>query len=236
MRADSISEDLVTDLKASGHKTVALAPEAGSERLRRVINKGIDEADLLRASETIFRAGIPNLRLYFMIGLPMETDSDIDEIIGLIRRIRHIFLKIGRDRKRLGRIVLSITPFIPKPSTPFQWAPYEEINSLKRKLKHIKHELRRMGNIQIIHDLPKWGYIQALLSLGDRRVGKILLAAHEHGGNWQKAFREINLNPDFYVSRQKDLNEILPWNFIDHGIDKDYLRKEYLEALRQGQE
>lgn len=236
MRADSISEDLVTGLKASGHKTVALAPEAGSERLRRVINKGIEEADLLRAAETIFRAGIPNLRLYFMIGLPMETDSDIEDIIGLTRRIKHIFLKIGRDRRRLGRIVLSITPFVPKPSTPFQWAPYEEINSLKTKLKHIKQELRGTGNIQVLHDLPKWGYIQAFLSLGDRRVGKILLAAHDYGGNWQKAFRAVNLNPDFYAYREKDLNEILPWDFIDHGIEKDYLRKEYLEALRQGQE
>ncbi len=234
MRADSISEDLVISLKASGYKTVSLAPEAGSERLRRVIKKGIEEADLLRAAEIIFRVGIPNLRLYFMIGLPTETDRDIDDIIGLTRRIKHIFLKIGRDKKRLGRIVLSITPFIPKPSTPFQWAPYEEINSLKRKLQRIKHELRTTGNVQVIHDLPKWGYVQTLLSLGDRRVGKILLTVHEHSGNWQKAFREINLNPDFYVYREKNLNEILPWDFIDHGVDKDYLRKEYREALREG--
>jgi len=236
MRADSISEDLVINLKASGHKTVSLAPEAGSERLRRVIKKGIEEADLLRAAEIIFRAGIPNLRLYFMIGLPTETDRDIEDLIGLTRRIKHIFLKIGRDKKRLGRIVLSITPFIPKPSTPFQWAPYEEIDSLKRKLQRIKHELRGTGNIQVIHDLPKWGYVQALLSLGDRRVGKILLAVHERGGHWQKAFRDTNLNPDFYVYREKNLDEILPWDFIDHGVGKDYLRKEYREALREGRQ
>jgi len=145
-------------------------------------------------------------------------------------------LKVGRDRKRLGRIVLSITPFIPKPSTPFQWAPYEEINSLKRKLKLIKNELRREGNVQVIHDLPKWGYIQTLLSRGDRRVGKILLAAHSNGGNWRKTFKEINLNPDFYVHRKRDLDEILPWDFIDHGVEKDYLWGEYLEALNEGKE
>ncbi|MFB0507115.1 MAG: TIGR03960 family B12-binding radical SAM protein [Thermodesulfobacteriota bacterium] len=236
LRADSISEDLITYLKASGHKTISLAPEAGSERLRRVIKKGVEETDLLRVVETIVKAGIPNIRLYFIIGLPTETDRDIDETVGLTKRIKHVFLRVGRDQKRVGRIVLSITPFIPKPSTPFQWAPYEEINSLKRKLKLIKNELRGEGNIQVIHDLPKWGYIQTLLSRGDRRVGKILLAAHYNGGNWQKAFKEINLNPDFYVYRERDVDEILPWDFIDHGVSKDYLRREYLEALSQGKE
>ena len=236
LRADAISEDLITCLKASGHKTISLAPEAGSERLRRVIKKDLQETDLLRAVETIFKAGIPNIRLYFIIGLPTETDRDIDEIIGLTRRIKHIFLKVGRDQKRLGRITLSITPFIPKPSTPFQWAPYEEINSLKRKLQLIKNELRREGNVQVMHDLPKWGYIQTLLSRGDRRVGKILLAAHYKGGNWRKAFKEVNLNPDFYVYREMGLDDILPWDFIDHGVGKDYLWREYLEALRVGKE
>ncbi len=155
--------------------------------------------------------------------------------MGLTRRIKHVFLKVGRDRKRLGRITLSIAPFIPKPSTPFQWAPYEEIGSLKRKLRVIKNELRGEGNVQVIHDLPKWGYVQTLLSRGDRRVGRILLAAHHNGGNWQKAFKEINLNPDFYVYREFDVDEILPWDFIDHGIDKDYLRGEYRKALREAE-
>jgi radical SAM family uncharacterized protein len=236
LRADSISEDLITHLKASGHKTVSLAPEAGSERLRRVIKKGIEETDLLRIVETIVKTGIPNIRLYFIIGLPTETDQDIDEIVRLTKRIKHIFLRVGRDQKRIGRIVLSITPFIPKPSTPFQWAPYEEVNSLKRKLKLIKNELRGEGNIQVIHDLPQWGYIQTLLSRGDRRVGKMLLAAHYTGGNWRQAFKGINLNPDFYVYHERDLDEILPWDFIDHGVGKDYLRREYLEALSQGEE
>jgi len=235
LRADSISEDLVTYLEASGHKTISLAPEAGSERLRRVIKKDLLEADLLRAAEIIFKAGIPNLRLYFMVGLPTETDRDIDEIVGLTKRIKHIFLKAGRDRKRLGRITLSIAPFIPKPSTPFQWAPYEEIGSLRRKLRVIKNELRGEGNVQVIHDLPKWGYIQTLLSRGDRRVGRILLAAHHNGGNWQRVFKGINLNPDFYVYREFNVDEILPWDFIDHGIDKDYLQGEYRKALREAE-
>jgi radical SAM family uncharacterized protein len=235
LRADSISEDIVAYLKASGHKTISLAPESGSERLRRVIKKDLREADLLRAVEIIFTAGIPNIRLYFMIGLPSETAPDIHEIVGLTRRIKHVFLKAGRDRKRLGRITLSITPFVPKPSTPFQWASYEEIGSLRRKLRVIKNELRGEGNVQVIHDLPKWGYIQTLLSRGDRRVGSILLAAHRCGGNWQKAFKEINLNPDFYVYREFDVHEILPWDFIDHGIDKDYLQGEYRKALREAE-
>ncbi|UCD70557.1 MAG: TIGR03960 family B12-binding radical SAM protein [Syntrophobacterales bacterium] len=236
LRVDSISADLIRYLKAGGHKTISLAPEAGSERLRRVINKDLQEEDLLRAVETIVKTGIPNIRLYFIIGLPTEKAQDIDEIVGLTRRIKHIFLKVGRDRKRLGRITLSISPFVPKPSTPFQWVPYEEINSLKRKLKLIKNELRGEGNVHVIHDLPKWGYIQTLLSRGDRRVGKILLGAHYNDGNWRKTFKEINLNPDFYVYRERELDEILPWDFIDHGIDRDYLRKEYLEALSEAKE
>jgi radical SAM family uncharacterized protein len=236
LRADSISEDFITYLKAGGHKTISLAPEAGSERLRRLMKKTLPETDLLRAVEIISKTGIPNIRLYFLIGLPTETDRDIDEIVALTRRIKHIFLKFGRERTRLGRITLSINPFIPKPSTPFQWAPYEEINSLKRKIKVIRNELRGEGNVQVIHNLPKWGYIQTLLSRGDRRVGRFLLAAHHNGANWQKAFKEINLNPDFYVYREMDLDEILPWDFIDHGIRKDYLRREYLAALRETKE
>ena len=236
LRADSISADLIAYLKASGHKTISLAPEAGSERLRRVIKKDLRTKDLLRAVEIIVKTGIPNIRLYFMIGLPTETARDVDEIVGLTRRIKHVFLKVGRDQKRLGRITLSVAPFVPKPSTPFQWAPYEEINSLKRKLKLIKNGLRGEGNVQLIHDLPKWGYVQTLLSRGDRRMGRIILAAHQNGGNWQKTFRETNLNPDFYVYREMDLDEILPWDFIDHGISKDYLRKEYLKALRESEE
>ncbi|MCK5552250.1 MAG: radical SAM protein, partial [Deltaproteobacteria bacterium] len=236
LRADSISEDLIAYFKASEHKTISLAPEAGSERLRRVIKKGIEEESLLRAVEIIVKAGIPNIRLYFMIGLPTETARDIDEIVALTRRIKHIFLKVGRDQKKLGRMVLSITPFTPKPSTPFQWAPYEEIGSLKRKLKVIRNGLRGEGNVQVIHNLPKWGYIQTLLSRGDRRVGRIILAVHYNGGNWQKAFKEMNLNPHFYVYREIALDEILPWDFIDHGISKDFLRREYLEALREGEE
>ncbi len=236
LRADSISEEFITHLTASGHKTISLAPEAGSERLRRMMRKDLLETDLLRAVEIIAKTGIPNFRLYFIIGLPTETDQDIDEIVALTGRIKHIFLKIGRDRKRLGKITLSITPFIPKPSTPFQWAPYEEIHSLKRKLKLIKNGLRGEGNVQVIHNLPKWGYVQTLLSRGDRRVGRFLLAAHYNGGNWQKAFKDINLNPDFYVYREMDLDEILPWDFIDHDISKDYLRREYLAALKESEE
>jgi radical SAM family uncharacterized protein len=236
LRADCISEDLIAYLKTSGHKTISLAPEAGSERLRRLIKKGLRTSDLLRAVEIIVKTGIPNIRLYFMIGLPTETARDVDEIVGLTRRIKHVFLQVGRDQKRLGRITLSVAPFIPKPSTPFQWAPYEDINSLKRKLNLMKNGLRGEGNVQLIHDLPKWGYVQTLLSRGDRRVGRIILAAHHNGGKWQKTFKETNLNPDFYVYREMDLDEILPWDFIDHGISKDYLRREYLAALRESEE
>ena len=129
--------------------------------------------------------------------------------------------------------MLSVNPFIPKPATPFQWAPLEEVGELKRKLKIIQTGIKGERGIEMIYDLPKWAYIQALLSKGDRRVGKILMATHRSQGDWGKALRETSINPDFYVYRKRDLDEIFPWDFIDHGISKERLKEEYLLAMKE---
>ncbi len=231
LRADSVSEALIDRLAQSGHKTIALAPEAGSERLRRVINKGVTEEDVLRASDMIFGRGIPNLKLYFILGLPTETDDDVDAIIALAEKTHEIQLKHARPAGRIGRITLSVNSFVPKPFTPFQWEPMERVDSLNKKLRSLEKAVRKIGNMNIIHDLPKWEYVQALLSRGDRRLGKLIRAVHERGGDWKTAARDLGIDTDFYVTRRRDAAEVLPWDFIDIGVRKDYLKNEFERAL-----
>jgi radical SAM family uncharacterized protein len=231
LRADSVSEALIRRLARSGQKTVSIAPEAGSERLRKVINKGITEADVLRAADLVFGAGILNLKLYFIIGLPTEAPEDVDAITALAGKVREVQLRHARPAGRIGRITLSVNSFVPKPFTPFQWEPMEEVGSLNRKLRRLEAAVKRTGNMNIIHDLPKWEYFQALLSRGDRRTGRLLLAAQERNGDWKAAARETGMDTDFYVTRRRAFDEVLPWDFIDIGVRKDYLKNEQQRAL-----
>ena len=233
LRADRLTPELMSILRQSGLQTVSIAPDTGSERLRRVINKGITEEDVLRAADLLVRAGIPNLKLYFMVGLPTETMSDVEAIVTLCKQIKHRFLKASRTKKRLGQISVSLNSFIPKPFTPFQWVPFEDMKILKTKIKHVKDGLRRVANVRVHTDVPRWAYIQALLSRGDRRTAQVLSDAHDNNGNWAQTFKASVVNPDFYVYRERLLGEILPWDFIDHGINKAFLVEEYNKALRE---
>ena len=231
LRADSVSETLIERLAKSGHKTISIAPEAGSERLRKVINKGITEEDILRAADMVFRHGIPNLKLYFIIGLPTETQADVDAIILLALKVHEVQLDRARPLGRIGRITLSVNSFVPKPFTPFQWEPMDSVESLNKKQRSLDRAVRKIGNMNVIHDLPKWEYVQALLSRGDRRTGKLIRAAHENGGDWKKAAKATAIDMDFYVYRRREFNERLPWDFIDIGVRKEYLKNEYQRAL-----
>lgn len=231
LRLDRIDRQLVAMLKEGGTETLALAPEAGSQRLRDVIHKGLREEQIVQAAEVLTAQQVPNIRLYFMLGLPTEEEEDVEAIIELTKKIRHIAGHSSRGKWSFKRITLSINQFIPKAATPFQWCPLAEIGKVKKRIKRIEHAFRRESSVRVIHDLPKWNYVQALLSLGDRRVGDILLAVHRYEGNWPKAMKEVNINPDFTVYRQKDLSEILPWDFIDHGVSKEFLIREYQKAF-----
>lgn len=233
LRADSLSPQLIERLARSGHRTISLAPEAGSERLRKVINKGVTEDDVLRAADLVFGAGIPNVKLYFIIGLPTETQEDVDAIIDLARKAHDVQLRHARPAGRIGRITLSVNSFVPKPCTPFQWEPMEAVSSLNRKLRGLEKAVRTIGNMNIIHDLPKWEYFQALLSRGDRQAGRLLLAAWRHEGDWKAAGRETGMDMDRYVTRRRPFDEILPWDFIDIGVRKEYLKNEYHGALEE---
>jgi len=233
LRVDAITHSLVQCLKEGEGRTVTIAPEAGSERLRRVVRKGYTEEEVLKAIDMLVENGLSQIKCYFLIGLPSENDEDVKAILLLAKKIRHQILSNRRNKREKWKVVLSVNPFIPKPATPFQWVSLEEVGELKRKLKVIQRGLKGEKGVEMIHDLPKWAYIQTLISRGDRRVGKILMAAHRYGGNWGQALRETNINPDFYVYRKRDLDEIFPWDFIDHGISKDRLKEEYLNAMKE---
>jgi radical SAM superfamily enzyme YgiQ (UPF0313 family) len=234
LRVDSLTPQLADLVLDSGQKTITLAPEAGSERMRRVVRKGFTESEILGAAEILADRGVSNFRLYFMIGLPEENAEDVKAIVDLTKRIRHHLLKKSHGLKKTIRMNLSVNSFVPKPATPFQWHPFEDVRSLNDKIKTVKKGLQKEKGVSVAADVPKWAYLQSLLSRGDRRVGKLLLTAHRLGGNWPQAYRSVDLNPDFYVHRPRPFEEILPWDFIDHGIKKEFLWAEYQEALREG--
>jgi radical SAM family uncharacterized protein len=231
LRADALTEEIVLLLKESGLRTLTIAPEAGTERLRQVISKNLTDEEIFRAVKIMSRSKVPNIKLYFLIGLPNEREEDIKAIVNITKEIKHIYFKEARSERRLNRISLSISSFVPKPFTPFQWHPYEQVRNLKQKIKVITNGLKKEKKVVVNYELPKWGYVQCLLSRADRRVGRILLSAFENNADWPRTFRETDINPDFYVYREKSFDEILPWDFIDHGIDKKKLWKEYQEAL-----
>jgi len=232
LRADGLSKQLLSALKQSSVKTATIAPDAGSERMRRVINKGITEEAILTAADSLIASGILNLKLYFMIGLPTETADDVDAIVRLCKKIKHRFLKSSRSQKRIGEITISLNCFVPKPFTPFQWAAMDEVGSLKKKIQKIKTELKKVPNMRIHSDIPRWAYIQALFSRGDRKVADILQLAHTHKGNWAQTLKATSVNPDFYVLRDREADELLPWDFIDQGIKKSFLQQEFQRALK----
>lgn len=220
LRAGIKSAELVKILK--NHKSISIAPEAGSDRLRKVINKRISEQDILETSEILLKEGIENLRLYFMIGLPTETEKDINGIINITKKIREL--------SENGNIILSISTFVPKPFTPFQWHKMEEYKTIRSRLNTIKKALYNLKGVKIFHDLPKYAYMQCLFSLGDRRISNVIENMSETD-DWQKACSISNINPDFYIFRKRTFEEVLPWDFIDIGIKKEKLWEEYLTAL-----
>ncbi len=231
LRADALDGPLIEALKKSRVKTATIAPDAGSERMRRVVNKGITEDHVAAAAETLVAAGIPNLKVYFMIGLPTETEADVAAIVDLVKRIKHRFLRTSRGKGHIGDITVSLSSFVPKPSTPFQWAAMDDVKTLKTKIKMVKTGLKKTANVRVHADVPRWAYLQGVIARGDRRVGDILRLAHANEGNWPQTFKASPVNPHFYVHRERDAGERFPWDFIDHGLDKAYLWKEYRRAL-----
>jgi radical SAM superfamily enzyme YgiQ (UPF0313 family) len=230
VRVDSIDEAQVSVLSRSGHKTLALAPEAGSQKMRDVINKGIDELQILRAVKLVAEGGIPNLKLYFMVGLPGESEEDIEAICTLTVKIRAIWEAVGRKRGKLGRLTLSVNPFVPKPFTPLQWAPMEARSSLEKKYRYLQRKIRPLPNVDLHLESLKSSELQAFLARGDRRAGQVLTLL-SNGASLRKACRETGLDLDFYLSRERSGDEHFPWEVIDQGVARQHLWTEYRLAL-----
>lgn len=226
-RADSVTPKLVDALAESGMKTLTLAPEAGSDRMRKVINKGISESDLFRTLELGIQAGIRIFKLYFMIGLPFETREDIEEIVNLTIKMH------DRIEKLDCKLVLSINPLIPKPFTPFQWTAFAPKKYLEDSLKLIRSSLKKFKRIEIISESIRESEVQAILARGDRKLSTALLRAHELGGakSFLKAMKIENLEPDSYL-RARSFDEELPWDFLNMGFSKKYLQLEFERAKR----
>ena len=230
-RADSVTQELVESLAASGLKTLTMAPEAGSTRMRAIINKGIEEEHLLNAMSMGIRAGIRNFRLYIMIGLPGEEPADIQGIIDMALKLKDFMEAKGAA----GRLTLSINPFIPKPFTPFQWAPMAPLKYIQAALKTITNALKKRHNIEVIAESPRDAYVQAVLARGSRDTGKYLWEAYEQGGS--KAMKAVlkghGLTMEDLVSRPISFEAVLPWDMLDMGFTKEYLIKEFLEARKE---
>jgi radical SAM superfamily enzyme YgiQ (UPF0313 family) len=230
LRADAITADLTELLEASSIKTSAIAPDGGSERLRRVINKGISKDDVLLAARTLITGGVTNLKLYFMIGLPTETEEDLAELISLVSEVREEVNKIGRAKGQLATITLSINSFVPKAWTPFQYCAFAGLEALKKKIKYLRKGFAGIPNLRLNFEKPDHSFFQAVLARGDRKLAGVLLALADSKKNWRQLFRDYGIDPNQYT-RRREQNEILPWDIIDHGIKKDYLWQEYQRGL-----
>lgn len=230
LRVPALSDDLLAKMSSTGERTVTLAPEAATERLRSVINKDFTDADIIAAARRAAASGMIDVKMYFIIGLPTETDEDVLAMVTLAQQVREAMLETGRKRGQAGKFIMSVNPFVPKPWTPFQWAAFRDERETKGKLKLLHEAARKMGNVQVNAEAPRDSYLQTLLSRGDRRVAEFLEVAVRAGGDYRQALRDWTpAGPDaaWYVERHIHLDEQLPWDFIEHGFEKKFLIREY---------
>ena len=233
LRLDDLTETIVRQLRASGEKTLTIAPETGSDRLRRVINKTVTNEEILDRAELIFSSGIENLKLYYMIGLPTETDEDLAAIRDLTLQMRDIMLKHARGRGQIGRIIGSVNPLVPKPSTAYQWLPMEDPATVEQKVRRLRELTSDIDNVFFNIKSERHSFYQALLSLGDRRVAPAIEAAEANGGDWRRAVADTGVDADFYVFRDRTGDEVLPWSIIDGGMKDAFFRNELDKGFRE---
>jgi radical SAM superfamily enzyme YgiQ (UPF0313 family) len=233
LRLDDITEPIVRILRASGERTITIAPETGSDRLRRVINKTVTNDEILDRADLIFSSGLENLKLYYMIGLPTETDDDLVAIRDLTLQLRERMLKYARPKGAIGRIIGSVNPLIPKPGTAYQWLPMENDANVDRKIKRLRGLMAGIDNVYFNIKSERHSYYQALLSLGDRRVAPAIAAAERNGQNWRAAVAETGLDADFFIFRDRTHDAVLPWDIIDGGMKASFFHSEFDKSLRE---
>lgn len=243
LRIDSVSIDMLKEMTKVRKGSITLAPEAGTQRLRDVINKNVTEQNLIDTVSNAFSEGWNRVKLYFMTGLPTETDTDLEGIADLGEKVVQAFYETPKDnRNKNVNVVISTSCFVPKPFTAFQWAGQVSRDEFKKRQEYLKSQIKNKRIRYNWHD-PELSYLEAVFARGDRRLGKVLKRAWELGcrfdswsdsfdfEKWEQAFKETGVNPDFYATRQRDFDEILPWDFIDIGVNKDFLRLEWEKSI-----
>jgi len=232
LRLDDLTPTIVSLLQESGERTLTIAPETGSDRLRRVINKTVTNEEILAAAELIFSSGIENLKLYYMIGLPTEQDEDLVAIRDLTLQLRDVMMKHARARGRVGRIVGSVNPLVPKPGTAYQWMAMEKADVIEGKMKRLRGLVSGLDNVYFNIKSERHSYYQALLSLGDRRIAPAIELAEQNGGQWRRAVSDAGLDGDFYIHRDRMNDTVLPWDIIDGGMKAAFFRSELEKGAR----
>lgn len=244
LRLDNFSMEIANKIQKVRKSGLTFAPEAGSQRLRDVINKGITEEDLTRASRQAFEMGWNNIKLYFMIGLPTENYDDLDGISDLAYEVVDIYKDVHNGKfKGKFNVTVSTSTFVPKPFTPFQWNPQDMKSSVIEKQRHLVRKLKNRNITYNYHDSDT-SLMEAVFARGDRRLGKVLLRAHELGAKfdgwdehfdleiWKQAMGECGLDISFYAHRTRELDEVFPWDHIDVGVSKKFLIREAEKALK----
>ena len=242
IRVDAFSVDLLKEIQKVRKTGLTFAPEAGSQRMRDVINKGLSEERILEAAKNAFESGWSTIKLYFILGVPYETVEDAAEIGLLAEKIADQYFAVPKHIRNKGlRITVSTSILVPKPFTPFQWAPMEKMDVVTEKINAVKGAIKSRSIVYNYHE-QKTSYMEAVLARGDRKLCDVLIKAYEKGAKfdgwseyfdfelWQEALAECNVDGDFYVYRQRSYDEILPWDFIDIGVTRKYLERENEKA------
>ena len=244
-RIDNVLTDTLKETQKVRKTALTLAPEAGTQRLRDVINKGVTEADLIRSVTDAFDQGWSAVKLYFMLGLPTETDEDVLGIADLAEKVRRCYFSIPKERRAPGlRITVSASVFVPKNDTPFQWSPQLDYDAVVRRQQLLRQALSKLKGVDFKYHAPDISYIEAVFARGDRRLGEALERAWRLGCRfdgwsdqfkydmWLRAFEETGIDPDFYATRERPTNEVFPWDHLDCGVTKQYLLREWERAQR----
>ena len=230
LRLDQISDELLDALVESRDQQIAVAPETGSDRLRKVINKNLTNDEIVDICGAVFDRGMLTVKLYLMVGLPTETDEDLEEMIVLVERIKDRMLEAGKRFGRAGKIIPSLNGFVPKPNTPLQWDAICDERELKRRLKWASKNLARIPNVEVRAMSARIAHEQSFFSSGDRRTGRVIEAMVRTGGDFHAALRETGVDPAFYTSRERGYDEFMPWEIIDAGLSREFMQREHERA------
>ncbi|WP_456464791.1 radical SAM protein [Desulfurobacterium sp.] len=227
LRVSSTLDYVLKIVKESRQKTVTIAPEAGREEKRMALNKKVTDREFFKFCRKLFENGVENLKLYFLIGIPNETEEDIEAIASMTSEFRKIAMEFWKERKRTGKISLSVNPVIPKPFTPMQWFGMPLKSQIDKKIRNLGKLIKKIPNVEFTFENTRNAIIQAVISRGDDRIGIAAINTVKNSLNFKRALKELNLKIDNLYTREREKDELFPWEIVDSGIKRDYLWKEY---------